>query len=78
MAKVEPIKLAEYLYPTPGLPDDTAIDSLRLSTPIRNVLNAADIESVGEVQEVTDKTLLSLQDLGQGVCRLFARNFRPA
>jgi DNA-directed RNA polymerase alpha subunit len=63
---VEPRKLTECLYPTPGLPDDTVIGSLRLSTRIRNALDAAGIKTVGEVQEASDKTLLSLQDLGHG------------
>jgi DNA-directed RNA polymerase alpha subunit len=30
------------------------------------VLNAAGIKTVGEVRKTSDKTLLSLQDLGQG------------
>jgi DNA-directed RNA polymerase alpha subunit len=55
-----------YLYPTPELPDDTAIDQVRLSTRIRNALNAAGMKTVGEVREASDKTLLSFQDLGHG------------
>jgi DNA-directed RNA polymerase alpha subunit len=55
-----------FLYPTPELPDDTPIDHVRFATRIRNVLNAAGIKSVGEVRKTSDKTLLSLQDLGQG------------
>ena len=55
-----------FLYPTPELPDDTPIDRVRFATRIRNVLNAAGIKTVGEVRKTPDKTLLSLQDLGQG------------
>jgi DNA-directed RNA polymerase alpha subunit len=55
-----------FLYPTPELPDDTLIDHVRFATRIRNVLNAAGIKTVGEVRKTSDKTLLSLQDLGQG------------
>ena len=55
-----------FLYPTPELPDDTPIAHVRFATRIRNVLNAAGIKTVGEVRKTSDKTLLSLQDLGQG------------
>ena len=55
-----------FLYPTPELPDDTPIDRVRFATRIRNVLNADGIKTVGEVRKTSDKTLLSLQDLGQG------------
>jgi DNA-directed RNA polymerase alpha subunit len=55
-----------FLYPTPELPDDTPIDHVRFATRIRNALNAAGIKTVGEVRKTSDKTLLSLQDLGQG------------
>jgi DNA-directed RNA polymerase alpha subunit len=55
-----------FLYPTPELPDDTPIDHVRFATRIRNVLNAAGIKTVGEFRKTSDKTLLSLQDLGQG------------
>jgi DNA-directed RNA polymerase alpha subunit len=52
------------LYPTPELRDDTPIDDVRFSTRIRNALNAAGLKTVGDVREASDKTLLSLQDLG--------------
>jgi DNA-directed RNA polymerase alpha subunit len=52
--------------PTPELPDDTPIDRVRFPTRIRNVLAAADLKTVGEVREISDETLLSFQDLGQG------------
>jgi DNA-directed RNA polymerase alpha subunit len=55
-----------FLYPTPELPDDTPIDHVRFATRIRNALNAVGIKTVGEVRKTSDKTLLSLQDLGQG------------
>jgi DNA-directed RNA polymerase alpha subunit len=55
-----------FLYPTPELPDDTPIDHVRFSTRIRRVLKTAGITAVGDVRKTSDKTLLSLQDLGQG------------
>jgi DNA-directed RNA polymerase alpha subunit len=53
------------LDPTPGLPDDTAISDVELPARIRNVLVAAGLETVGEVRETADETLLSFQDLGK-------------
>ena len=55
-----------FLYPTPELPDDTLIANVRFSTRVRNALNAADLNTAGEVREASDATLLSLRDLGQG------------
>jgi DNA-directed RNA polymerase alpha subunit len=55
-----------FLCPTPELPDDTPIAHVRFATRIRNVLNAAGIKTVGEVRKTSDKTLLSLQNLGPG------------
>jgi DNA-directed RNA polymerase alpha subunit len=52
--------------PRPELPDDTPIDSVRLPARIHNVLAAAGLKTVGEVREISDETLLSFQDLGQG------------
>ena len=56
-----------FLYPTPELRDDTLIADVRFSTRIRNALNAAGIKTVGEIRDASDATLLSLQDLGQGI-----------
>jgi hypothetical protein len=53
------------LYPAPGLPDETLIESVRFSTRIANALNAAGLKVIGEVREASDATLLSFQDLGQ-------------
>ena len=53
------------LDPTPGLPDDTPISDVELPARIRNALVAAGIETVGEVRETADETLLSFQDLGK-------------
>ena len=55
-----------FLYPTPELPDDTPIDHVRFSTRIRRVLKISGITTVGDVRKSSDKTLLSLQDLGPG------------
>jgi DNA-directed RNA polymerase alpha subunit len=54
------------LYPTPELPDDTLIANVRFSTRVRNAINAAGLQTVGEVREASDAMLLSLPDLGQG------------
>ena len=54
------------LNPTPELPDDTRIEDVRFSTRIRKALHAAGIMTIGEVRQATDKTLLSLQNLGHG------------
>jgi DNA-directed RNA polymerase alpha subunit len=50
--------------PTPELPDNTPIEHVRFPAPLRNVLAAADLKTVGEVRETADETLLSFQDLG--------------
>jgi DNA-directed RNA polymerase alpha subunit len=52
--------------PTLELPDETAIEDVRFSTRIRNVLAAGGLKTVGEIRETTDKTLLSFQGLGPG------------
>jgi DNA-directed RNA polymerase alpha subunit len=56
----------ELLDPTPELPDDTPISGVEFPARIRNVLAAAGLETVGEVREISDETLLSFQDLGPG------------
>ena len=53
------------LEPTPELPDDMPISEVKLSTRIRNVLEAAGLKSVG-MRETSDEMLLSFQDLGKG------------
>jgi DNA-directed RNA polymerase alpha subunit len=54
------------LYPAPEIPDDTPIDNVRFSTRIRNALAATGWKTVGEIREVSDATMLGLQDLGKG------------
>ena len=51
--------------PTPELPDDTPIERVLFSTRIQNALRAADLKTVGEVREISDETLISL-DFGKG------------
>ena len=53
------------LDPTPELPDDTPLDNVELPARIRTMLAAAGLETVGEVREIADETLLSFQDLGK-------------
>jgi DNA-directed RNA polymerase alpha subunit len=52
------------LYPARGLPDETPIDKVRFSTRIANALNSAGVNTVGEIRQASDATLLSFQDLG--------------
>jgi DNA-directed RNA polymerase alpha subunit len=53
------------LDPTLGLPDDTPVSDVELPARIRNALVAAGLETVGEVRETADETLLSFQHLGK-------------
>jgi hypothetical protein len=53
------------LDPTPELPDDTPISDVEFPARIRNVLAAAGLKTVGEVREISNDTLLSL-DWGKG------------
>jgi DNA-directed RNA polymerase alpha subunit len=53
------------LEPTPGLSDDTPNSDVELPARIRNVLVAAGLETVGEVRQTADETLLRFQDLGK-------------
>jgi DNA-directed RNA polymerase alpha subunit len=48
------------------IPDDAPISGVEFPARIRNVLAAAGLETVGEVRETSDETLLSFQDLGKG------------
>jgi DNA-directed RNA polymerase alpha subunit len=57
------------LYAAPGLPDDTLVEKIHLSTRIRNALTAGGFKTAGEIREASDATLLSLQDLGPGSLR---------
>ncbi|QQO16853.1 hypothetical protein JJB99_12240 [Bradyrhizobium diazoefficiens] len=54
-----------HLAPTPELPDDTPLANVRLPSRVQNALQAAGFKTVGEVRDATDKTLVSLQDLGK-------------
>ena len=54
------------LHPVPELPDDTLLDKVRFSTRIRNALTAEGWKTVGEIREVSDATLSSLQYMGKG------------
>jgi Bacterial RNA polymerase, alpha chain C terminal domain len=54
------------LAPTPELPDDTPIERVLFSTRTQNAFRAADPKTVGEVREISDETLISLPDFGEG------------
>src|SRR5450631_3680940 len=58
-------QVTAFLHPTPELSDDTPIENVHFSTRIRNALQAAGINTVGEVRETSDAMLLSIQNLGQ-------------
>lgn len=53
------------LDPMPELPDDTPIWCVRFPTRVLNALREAGVQTVGEIREASDDTLLSLQDLGK-------------
>jgi DNA-directed RNA polymerase alpha subunit len=57
------------LDPSADLPDEIPIAAVRLPTRIFNALSSAGLRTLGEVRESSDKTLLSLQDLGGGSVR---------
>lgn len=46
--------------PAPELPDNTLIESVRLSQRIRNLLNSAGVKTVGEIRDKADAEFLSL------------------
>ena len=50
--------------PTPYLPDDTPLDTVALSTRLRNVFKYNDLKTVGDVRHASDATLRSFQDFG--------------
>jgi DNA-directed RNA polymerase alpha subunit len=58
--------MTAFLHPTPELRDDTPIANVHFSTRIRNALQTAGINTVGEVREAPDAALLALHDLGKG------------
>jgi DNA-directed RNA polymerase alpha subunit len=53
------------LDPTLWLPDDTPISDVELPARIRNALVAVGLETVGDVRETSDETLLSFDELGK-------------
>jgi len=66
------------LHPAPELPDDTPIENVRISTRVRNALTTAGLKTVGEIRAASDATLLSLPDLGKGVCRSSSGDVGPS
>jgi DNA-directed RNA polymerase alpha subunit len=53
--------LVTELYPALELPHDTPISHVRFPARIRNTLIEAGVMTVGEIREMTDRQLLSLQ-----------------
>jgi DNA-directed RNA polymerase alpha subunit len=51
--------------PTPDLPDETPVNTVRLPTRIRNAL-AGEVQTVGEVRRMPDRQLFALQNIGRG------------
>jgi DNA-directed RNA polymerase alpha subunit len=59
---------------TRRLPDDFPLTALRLPTRIKNVLAIQGFKTVGDVRSASNKTLLSLPDLGpRSVAQLRAK-----
>jgi DNA-directed RNA polymerase alpha subunit len=52
--------------PTPDLPDETPVNTVRLPTRIRNALAATEVRTVGEVRRMPDRHLFALQNIGRG------------
>jgi DNA-directed RNA polymerase alpha subunit len=51
--------------PTAELPDDTPIERVLFPTRIQNALRTAGLQTVGEVRETSDETLISLPAFGK-------------
>jgi len=51
--------------PTPDLPDETSVNTVRLPTRIRNALAAVQVQTVGEVRRMPDRQLFALQNIGR-------------
>ncbi len=54
------------LSPPPELPDDTPVTKVRFSKRIANALSVEGIETVGQIREASEATLLSFRNLGKG------------
>jgi DNA-directed RNA polymerase alpha subunit len=54
------------LDPMSELPDDTPVGRVRFPPRIRNALHEAGVQTIGEIREASDASLLSLQNLGKG------------
>jgi DNA-directed RNA polymerase alpha subunit len=54
------------LGPMPELPDDTPVWRVRFSPVIRNALHKAGVQTIGEIREASDTSLLSFQNWGKG------------
>jgi DNA-directed RNA polymerase alpha subunit len=54
----------------PILSDETPIEDVELPPRLRNALSEAGYETVGEVKQASDGTLLSLQNFGHRSLRL--------
>jgi DNA-directed RNA polymerase alpha subunit len=52
------------LDPSPELPDDTPIESVRFPVRIYNLLVVAGIKTIGEIRTISDAELLSFQNCG--------------
>jgi DNA-directed RNA polymerase alpha subunit len=53
-----------WLHPTPELPDDTPLESIRFPTRIYNVIVSTGFKTVGQIRETSDVELLTLQNCG--------------
>jgi DNA-directed RNA polymerase alpha subunit len=64
MAHGQNFSLIPMLDPTQHLSDSVELQHVRLPTRIRNVLALHGFRTIGDVRLASDKTLLSLPDLG--------------
>ena len=53
----------------PDLPDDTAVEMVRLPTRIRNAAKFAGLKTIGDLRGTTDETFASIPNLGPGSIR---------
>jgi DNA-directed RNA polymerase alpha subunit len=54
------------LQAKPELPDDTLITNIDLPTRIANALHRSGMQTVADIREADDRSILSLPDLGKG------------
>jgi hypothetical protein len=59
--------------PISSLPDDTLIDMTRLPTIVRNALNTAGLETVGDIRATSDGELRRMRRIGVGTLAFLSK-----